>query len=361
VVEGVQAVERATGRLVLPFVVITLAGTVITGCWMHGFSTVYLIFGPEDAENLMGINRNMGVDSNWGLALPFIPLALVASRGSWGDSIFPILPLFYFASNSPQRDGHLWPPSVAMTMAIMPYIRAAYNEFYARILAPKEKAWTKEIQPRAEESGENDGQEQNDGGVEVEVPGGLDFELDVQVEIVEEQEVPEGGQQQREQQREQPRDIPPAAGQVRADPDRIRERAEQEFRERRNHGHIHPQPVQDGAAGLPGGALLLRPKQSAQSVIGALMFPTVAAAMGVLLKAVLPKSWINPPRYWDRYTPGFLSSRFGRSIAGGFLFIVLRDTVSLYSKYRLAQSHKQRRIVDYQGKSKSKKAEMGSS
>jgi len=349
-VEGVQAVERATGRLVLPFVMVTLVGTVITGCWMHGFSTVYLIFGPEDAEALMSIDRQMGIASNWGLALPFIPLTLLASRKTLADSIFPIIPLVYFASNPPQRDGPLWPPSVAMTMATLPYIRAAYNELYARILVPKEKAWTKEIQPRAGETGDGDDQEQNNGGVDIDVPEGLDFELDLQVEIVEQHEVPEGAQQQHEQ----PANNPPAAFPLGGNPDRVRERFEQEARERHaHHHHVHDA----GAAGIPGGGFLLRPKQLAETVIGALIFPTISAAMGVLLEAVLPRSWTLPPRYWERYPAGFLSSRFGRSIAGGFLFIVLRDTFSLYSKYRLAQSHKHRRIVDYQGKSKAKKAE----
>lgn len=363
-VDAVQAVERATGRLVLPFVMVTLAGTVITGCWMHGFSTVYLIFGPEDAEALMGIDRNMSIGSNWGLALPFIPVALIASRGTWGDSIFPILPLIYFASNTPKRDdGSLWPPSVAMTMATLPYLRAAYNEFYARILAPKERAWTKEIQPRVGEAGDDD-VDQNDDDVNIEVPQGLDFELDVQVEIVEEGEVPDGGQQQ---QQGQAADVPPAGfaagGLDMNDPDQVRERVQRGFRERHGHPHHHDHDhgPEVNAAALPGGGILLRPKQTAASVISALIFPTVAAAMGVLLKAVLPRSWTNAPRYWERYPAGFLSSRFGRSIAGGCLFLVLRDTVSLYSKYRLAQSHKQRRIVDYQGRSKARKAEASSS
>lgn len=365
-VEAVQAVERATGRLILPFVGVTLAGTVITGCWMHGFSTVYLIFGPEDAEALMGIDRHMGIGSNWGLALPFVPIALVASRGTWGDSIFPILPLIYFASNTPVRDnGSLWPPSVAMTMATLPYIRAAYNEFYARILAPKEKAWTKEIQPRAGEAGDGDTDQDNED-VNIEVPQGLNFELDVQVEIIEEEEVPEDGQQQHGP----PADVPPAvepAGAADAnDPDQIRERVQQDLRERHgparhHHGHNHVHEPGVGVGAVPGEALLLRPRQTAASLISALIFPTVAAAMGALLKVILPRSWTNHPRYWERYPAGFLTSRFGRSIAGGCLFLVLRDTVSLYSKYQRAQNHKQRKIVDYQGRSKARKTEANTS
>ena len=349
IVNVVQAFERATGRLILPFVLVTLAGTVITGCWMHGYSSVYLILGPEDAETLMGMNRTIGIDSNWGLALPFIPLALVTSRGTFGDGIFPVLPLLYFTFYPPQRKGSLWPPSVAMTIATLPYLRAAYNEVYSRTLAPREKAWTKDIQPRAGESGTEDDQGRNNEDAEMEVPRGLDFELDVQVEIVEEEEIVERGREQGGQ-REVPRvqDLPehnPAQGQP--------EQGLPEAPALQHHEHDHI----PGAAAIPGAGILLRPKQSAQSVIAALLFPTVAAAMGVLLKVVLPQNWTTPPRYWDRHTPGFLSSRFGRSIAGGCLFVVLRDTVSLYSKYRLAQNHKQRRILNYPGQSKGRRAE----
>lgn len=87
VVEGMQAVERATVRLLVPFAVVTVLGTVITGCWMHGFSTVYLILGPEDAEVLLGIDSHMSMNSNWGLSLPFIPLTLFVARTTMADNL----------------------------------------------------------------------------------------------------------------------------------------------------------------------------------------------------------------------------------------------------------------------------------
>ena len=331
VVEGVQAVERATGRLLVPFAVVTVLGTVITGCWMHGFSTVYLIFGPEDAEVLLGIDSHMSMNSNWGLSLPFIPLTLFAARTTMADNLLPILPIFYFASNTPRRDGPLWPPSAAMTVATLPYIRAAYNEFYTRVLAPKEKAWVKEIQLRAGEDVENEGQGQeeqanNEGG------NGMNFEVDLQLEIIEDEE--EEVEQDRQQQ-ERPARNRPAEGQGGAN---------QNQNQNRNLGHEHHNHVH--AVQRPG-AILFEPLKSAQAIIGALVFPSVSAAMGALLKAVLPITWTTPPSRWDRYPTGFLQSRFGRSIVGGCLLIVLKDTLSLYSKYRLAQNHRMRRIVDY--------------
>lgn len=331
VVEGMQAVERATVRLLVPFAVVTVLGTVITGCWMHGFSTVYLILGPEDAEVLLGIDSHMSMNSNWGLSLPFIPLTLFVARTTMADNLLPILPIFYFASNTPRCDGPLWPPSMAMTMATLPYIRAAYNGFYIRVLAPKEKAWVKEIQPRAGENGENEGQGQeeqanNEGG------DGMNFEVDLQLEIIEDEEAEV---EQDRQQQERPARNRPAEGQGGAN---------QNQNQNRHLGHEHHNHVH--AVQRPG-AILFEPLKSAQAIIGALVFPSISAAMGALLKAVLPITWTTPPSRWDRYPTGFLQSRFGRSIVGGCLFIVLKDTLSLYSKYRLAQNHRMRRIVDY--------------
>ncbi|KAL2046300.1 hypothetical protein N7G274_001747 [Stereocaulon virgatum] len=337
VVEGVQAVERATGRLLVPFAVVTVLGTVITGCWMHGFSTVYLIFGPEDAENLLGIDSHLTMNSNWGLGLPFIPITLFAARTTVADNLLPILPIFYFASNTPRRYGPLWPPSAAMTLATLPYIRAAYNEFYTRVLAPKEKAWVKEIQPRAGEDGGNEGQAEEEQANNV--PGdGMNFEVDLQLEIIEDDEEGEAPQLQQER----PARNPPGEDHVGANPNQNQNPNQGQNRNlaHERHNHVH-------AGGQRPGAILFEPLKSAQAIIGALVFPSISAAMGAMLKAVLPRTWTTPPSRWDRYPPGFLQSRFGRSIVGGCLFIVLKDTLSLYSKYRMAQNHRMRKVVDY--------------
>ena len=332
IVEGVNAIERAAGRLLLPFAMVTVLGTVITGCWMHGFSTVYLIFGPQDAERLLGIDNRISMHSSWGMGLPFIPLTLCAARTTMADNILPILPIFYFASNSPTRDGPLWPPSAAMTMATLPYIRAAYYEIYNRLLAPKEKAWTEEVKPRAGEDRENGAQgHENEEAPNRDGGDGVNFEVDLQLEIIEDgEEEAEGAQQPRDR---QAADLP--AGEPQNNDFQIGGPMPH------HHNHHH--------AAMPrgGGVLQIEARRATQSIIGALIFPSISAAMGVFLKAVLPRTWTTPPNRWESHPIGFLQSRFGRSIAGGCLFIVLRDTLLLYSKYRLAQDHKKRRVVNY--------------
>ena len=319
---------------------------------MHGISTIYLLFGPEDAERLLGIDSAVAFNSKWELGLPLVPLVLIAARTRYADNLLPILPIFYFASTGPQRDGPLWPPSASMTVAILPYIRAAYNEFYDRVCAPKEKAWIKQIQPRADDHGGDEQHEHNQEQAN-EFEDGMDIGLDLQVEIVEEEEGQEDEQQAgnapdveegqanrgRNRDRDQnPNQNQPAGGnQARAGAADI-------------HQRLHHRENQNGVQGLVLNFLSLP-----QTIMGALIFPSISAAMGALLQVALPRSWTAPPGRWDRHPAGFLQSRFGRSIVGGCLFVVLKDTLMLYSRYRLAQDHKRRRIVDFDEK-KGKKA-----
>ena len=69
--------------------------------------------------------------------------------------------------------------------------------------------------------------------------------------------------------------------------------------------------------------------------------------MGGILKLVLPHTWTTSPSIFERRAGGVLQSRLGRSIVGGCLFIVLKDAVVLYSRFRLARDQKQRRVVDW--------------
>lgn len=360
--DGFQAIERAVTRMALPFTLVTLAGTVITGCWMHGLSTVYLIFGREDADRVLGIHDGFRMSSNWGVTLPIIPIALVFSRTTHLDNLFPIIPIFYFASGAPRHDRPLWPPSAAFTLASLPYIRAVYNELWSRVLAPKEKAWMQEIQPRGGENGEGEGegqgQEQNQEGGGNGVEELINIELDVEVEVVEDGEA-DGHQQQPEQGAENAPAADQGPGEVEQGQNQNQDQNQNQNQPPNQQGN-QPQPadhaVNVGGAGAGAGAnIILDVLASAQLVVGALVLPSVSAAMGVLLKTALPRTWTTPPGRWDRYPVGFLQSRFGRTMVGGCLFIALKDTLTFYSKYRLAQDHKHRRILNYDPK-KAKKS-----
>ncbi|KAI4130354.1 MAG: hypothetical protein LQ338_001789 [Usnochroma carphineum] len=369
IVELHRSLQDTAGRLFWPGIILSLATSIGAGCIIHGAITVRLLLGERDAETLLGIRNGRMPSSNTLLALLGIPGLLMISSTTIADPLLPVLPVIYFASHKPTRNSaFLWPPSAAMTLASLPYIRATYNALRRRLFREKEKQWARQIQPRGGEDAGN----ANNNGAQQQAPAddgegeGMNFELGVELEIIEEEEVPvELGHQQ------DPVDELPADQQGAED---IPQEQNQDGVQNQNpeqqgdHNQVplgmqnhHPQAARNQNPALPAEqhrVVRLVPLVSAvvHSMMGALAFPAVAAGMGGLISLVLPYSWRVPPSYWDRRSPGFLQSRFGRSVVGGCLFIFLKDTLSLYSKYRLAQNHLHRRVLDYDGNDKKRRA-----
>jgi hypothetical protein len=63
--------------------------------------------------------------------------------------------------------------------------------------------------------------------------------------------------------------------------------------------------------------------------------------MGELIRATLPKARVT--RGWRR-PAGLLQEQWGRSLVGGCLFVVLKDAIALYTKYRRVQVKANRRV-----------------
>ncbi|KAL2267825.1 hypothetical protein VTJ83DRAFT_5102 [Remersonia thermophila] len=85
------------------------------------------------------------------------------------------------------------------------------------------------------------------------------------------------------------------------------------------------------------------------SIITSLLFPFICYGMGELLRALLPRRMTTAPvtsmlSWGVGRPPGLLQQRWGRSFAGGCLWVVLRDLLSLYAKYRRAQMRGKRRV-----------------
>ncbi|EAA32529.2 hypothetical protein GE21DRAFT_6290 [Neurospora crassa] len=97
------------------------------------------------------------------------------------------------------------------------------------------------------------------------------------------------------------------------------------------------------------------------NVVTSLLFPFISYGMGELLRLSLPRSWTSPPKaivtsgffrsgkIMQGGPGGLLQQRWGRSLAGGCLFVVIRDVFELYAKYRNVQAKKARRIVRKRG------------
>ena len=381
IVEWHRHLQNTAGRLFWPGIIGSLVSGMGAACVLHGASTVYLLLGTRDAQTLLGVRNGRMPSSNTILGLASIPGILMISSTTIGDSLLPVFPIIYVATHKPTRhSGFLWPPSAAMTLATLPYIRAMYNGLRKKLFQEREKEWLRQIQPRAGEDRDNT----NEGGQEQAPPddeqgGGMNFELGVELEIIEEEEVPLQPEEQQEHMDEGPADQEGADGdgqgqnpdgyqgqrrdlaQINARPDQQENRGQDDEQNQNQNQAPQAQQNQDPNArhnqnaGLPAEqhrVVRLVPLVSAivHTMIGALAFPAVAASMGGLISLFLPRTWRTPPGLWDRRPPGLLQSRFGRSVVGGCLFLFLKDALSLYSKYRLAQDHMRRRVLDYNRK-----------
>ncbi|KAL2159511.1 hypothetical protein VTH06DRAFT_2516 [Thermothelomyces fergusii] len=81
------------------------------------------------------------------------------------------------------------------------------------------------------------------------------------------------------------------------------------------------------------------------SIVTSLLFPAISYGMGELIRAIAPKAWVTPARSWFRKeSAGLLQQRWGRSLVGGCLFVVMRDVIALYTKYRRVQVRTKRKV-----------------
>jgi hypothetical protein len=85
--------------------------------------------------------------------------------------------------------------------------------------------------------------------------------------------------------------------------------------------------------------------------IGPLFFPTVASYAGELLYLALPFHLVskNVGLRSTGWTGGLLREKWGRTIVGGCLFVLLKDAVTLYVKWKKARDFGKRKILDYTG------------
>ncbi|KAL8869993.1 MAG: hypothetical protein Q9174_003854 [Haloplaca sp. 1 TL-2023] len=372
IVDSYQTVEEKVRRLFWPAIATSLITSLGAGCVLHGASSLYLLLGRRDAQIVMGVNYGRMPSADTMFALATIPITLMAANTKIADAILPVIPLLLYTSRRPslRRSRYWWPPSVTMTLACLPHVHLVYKGLMKRLFHEREKKWIRQVQPRLGEDQDN----ANDrAGVQPPADNqageGFDFELGVELEIIDEEEV-EVDAEGREEGADVAvvNDAGEAVGEQGQDQDQDQDGAHDAGQQQQQQQQEPPNPEQNpnqvgnnnaGANQQPAPAaaeqhrvIRLVPLVSAvvHSMMGALAFPAVASGMGDLISFVLPRTWSTPPGAWERRSHGFLQSRFGRSVLGGCLFLVLKDTLSLYSKYRLAQDHMHRRVLDFDRK-----------
>ncbi|KAK3045599.1 hypothetical protein LTS18_013678 [Coniosporium uncinatum] len=313
------------------------------------------------------------------LGLGLITPMLVMSRMKVADSVLPILPLLFFAASPDTLDTPSWPPSAALSFALLPYLRGAYNAYYEKVWGAKMQKWLSEIQPRAGTDDEN----ANGGNRDLmpeEGDGIIDINIEVVEEIIDEEEEVLNEQQQGQDQDQRDQD-------QRDQDQQNQDQHDQEQQVQQQGGIAHPlhAPPLDEAAPAPqvrdnrnidaamvaalqnndrqgngndnggeGHGFNISLSGATNQVLGALAFPTIAALMGELLKLTLPKAWVTMPfnklpfggRLAVRPT-GLLQQKWGRTLVGGCMFVALKDALMIYVRWKMARNHRFRRVLDY--------------
>ncbi|KAJ6021344.1 hypothetical protein N7540_006848 [Penicillium herquei] len=335
IVDTLRLIERVAGRLVLPGMVFTVAGTVWAGCCAHGAYSMHLVFGTEEARQILEDSLDGAWNPGLNLGLPLIPLVLIFSRTRYAEGLLPAIPVLFFAAYNPRHepDFDIWPPTPALTFAALPYVKSFYGALYDRVFGDLERKWIAEVQPRAAEEILDDAQQQDQAeGLNrfgEHANGQILMEIDLELQVG----LPD----------EEPVDAPalPAAG----------------------NDDGADTGAQDGQAQAGQNGLGLGRRQNeiihdtgniADTVLGALVFPAISASMGGILKYLLPKSWTTPSSVLERSRPGLLQTRWGRSVVGGCMFVLLKDALVLYCRWKLAQTHRRRKVLNYE-RSKAKK------
>lgn len=90
------------------------------------------------------------------------------------------------------------------------------------------------------------------------------------------------------------------------------------------------------------------------ATVSQLMLPFVCAAAGEVLRVTLPTRLVTKTR-WGQ--PGLLQQRWGRSLVGGCIYIVARDAVKLYSKYRRLEVKSRRKVKNVPRRKKTKRTQ----
>lgn len=216
-----------------------------------------------------------------------------------------------------------------------------------------EKKWDQAVlrKPREGETIEQVAQEQNEhngeGGV-IGMPIGADIELVVELGIGREEEENPAPQQLVEAQ-----PANPAAAQAwenEPQPEGNAEAGQQQPPQQQPNGA--PGPQADDEWQLRGRDIY--PVDVAFTIMGALFFPAISSLMGDLLKHTLPKKWVMKTVLSLSHremkalpATGLLQEKWGRSIVGGCLFVVLKDALILYVKWKRARDQGKRRVLDY--------------
>ncbi|XDG10343.1 hypothetical protein ABKA04_009958 [Annulohypoxylon sp. FPYF3050] len=219
--------------------------------------------------------------------LPLIAPGLVLNRLRLGEVILIPASLLYATLIDQTNEYVTWPPSPERALTLYPAVKATYFHLHSTISKTLEKRWAAQAR-RLMPHGSADQPPAIPEAPEPQEGGNLlDFEIDIQIGMEEEED------------------------------------GDNEQANRRNRA-------------LDGG------RSPVNFLAGALVWPGVCYGMGELLRMVLPSRFTTRPLLGPN--TGILQERWGRSLVGGCLFVVLKDAFFLWVKYRRMMNRASRRI-----------------
>lgn len=287
-----------------------------------------------------------------------------------------------------------WPPSPQLAMAAFPYIRAAYFNFWREFVFPFEVNLNRQImglppiEPRRDQTPANERQpeqrngeggvvgflngliealegdeaddEGHDGAVGIQAEGeeGAGVVIELVIEEVDRDDQDDGVPQDLANPEEPAQGLDnEAQGDIPLDP-------EQAPQDPAADVVVAPAPAGAPAAGNDNEAVQQNQHEAPQApparrpglgtilsgvsnaIVSALILPGVSFAMGELLRLTLPKQWTagSPLSRGSTMRPGLLQQQWGRSLVGGCLYVVIKDVLRLYTKYRKVAAMSNRRV-----------------
>ncbi|CCU74569.1 unnamed protein product [Blumeria hordei] len=345
------------------------------------------------------------------VGVPLIAPSLVLLRTRWADKAFAFVLPWYFLNPANQKI--VWPPPPGLAFATIPYIKKAYDEIYKHIFQEMEYKWEIAVQrrPRVGETTEQVGleaaREDDDAFFEVRVElvedGDLrtaehDEELPVipeidhneriqglpeSQELVDEsqsyegpeliQEIVDGDETHanlNEQEEEWDHHL------MMTDMDELNDDIESQLDDYYageigdeqleeetfefdvlNQAHERPQIAEVVVHEQEPIVHHYSASQIAALVVGALSFPFIATATGDILNHSLPSSFVTTSLGYSWRNKvvkrGLMTEKWGRTIVGGCMLVLLRDAVTLYCKWKRARDFGKKVIIDYAEKKKS--------
>ncbi|PUU78738.1 hypothetical protein B9Z19DRAFT_1083507 [Tuber borchii] len=306
VLDIVEVITRVVGRTVPVLLLAGVGSVVFVGCTVYGVNTIYAVCGPAYANQIL-LGRNSEFAWTWrlGIGLPLIPFVLVASRTRTFESALPVLPLIFFCHSDPLYLS--FPPSPAITLAVLPYLRGAYNSLWSRFISPYEDRWIKDVTPAyALENAENR-QAANQNNINNQ-----------------RRQENVNGQQGNRQAGEN--------GEL---------GAEAAVNGNRWDGEVH----------LENHNIIIQGSNITNMILGALLWPSVARMVGENVLGKWPKAWGGD------VVRKLLPEGVVRNVVGGLMAVVLKDFISLYCKYKRAQQFRTRKVMNYNDVKKEKERE----